>query len=271
MIAADPSNIDYMVLATMKHMPPDITGMALHFGGNNTIAITEIAAKLNGYGSTWAGAAAGIYASRTGNFMAAIRRYQDALIDYWAVKADSAARAIAQEKVVAAFQEMQTGYQAELSAITSRLATRQARMLNSAYKAMKIVRKSGRYARFDVADPIEADRLVRFRKYSKLLGNAAVVISFASRANEVRKSYEAGENGNRELFTQSLGLGATSAISAIAEGVGVFLITLTPVGWVGLVVGLGVAAVAAGVSVYANNKIQQEGGAWYDEIMEWLN
>jgi hypothetical protein len=278
MIAADPSNIDYMVLATMKHMPPDITGMALHFGGNNTIAITEIAAKLNGYGSTWAGAAAGIYASRMDAFMAAVRESQVALLEYWAAKADPAARAIAQEKFAGAFQRLNGGFQTELNAITSRLSARQALLLQNPNKTLRIARQSRRIGRLNVEDPIEADSLVRFAKYGKFFGNALVVINFASLTEEVREKYEAGGNWGRETFiagSRFVGSAAASEIIATAgaEATEVALacfLGATPAGWVLVVVGLGVAAVAAGAAISIDHIVKNKGGGWYDYIMEWL-
>ena len=50
-----------------------------------------------------------------------------------------------------------------------------------------------------------------------------------------------------------------------------FLLALTPVGWVGLIVG-GVAVVAgtAAASVWVNNLISSNSGDWYDQIMNWL-
>jgi hypothetical protein len=145
-------------------------------------------------------------------------------------------------------------------------------------KTLRIARKSCRFARFDVADPIEADSLVRFAKYGKFFGNALVVINFASRVKEVRDNYEAGKDWNREMFVESLSFASSAWIggaiadagSAMAEVAIACFLGATPAGWVLVVAGLGVAAVAAGVSVSIDHYAKKNGGAWYDKIMEWL-
>jgi urocanate hydratase len=105
-----------------------------------------------------------------------------------------------------------------------------------------------------------------------------VVIDFASRVGEIQNSYQAGENWEREMFIESASF-ASSAITgeivatggaAVAEAALVCFLGATPAGWVLVIVGLAVAGVAAGASIYANNKIKKEGGAWYDSIMKWL-
>ena len=46
----------------------------------------------------------------------------------------------------------------------------------------------------------------------------------------------------------------------------------TPVGWVGLVIGgIAVAGVAAGASIWTNNKVKNNSGSLYDDIMMWIN
>jgi hypothetical protein len=171
LIAARPSGMDRSILTTVKHMPPAITDISLHFGASNTIAITEIAAKLREYGAAGAGAATGIYAKRMQAFAASVRQYQDALLEYRAVvKANPAVRAVAQEKVLSAFQRMQSGFQAELNAITSRIRARRGIPLTNSRRALNIARSSRRIAKLQVADQVEASNLAKIRKIRQVPG-----------------------------------------------------------------------------------------------------
>lgn len=79
-----PSITDESILATLDHHLPkkNITDMAFEFGEDNAVAITEIAAALRAYGAGATGAATSIYSKRIQDFGAAVKRYQDALLEY---------------------------------------------------------------------------------------------------------------------------------------------------------------------------------------------
>jgi hypothetical protein len=79
-----PSITDENILATLNHHLPkkNITDMAFEFGEDNAVAITEIAAALRTYGAGTTGAATSIYSKRIQDFGAAVKRYQDALLEY---------------------------------------------------------------------------------------------------------------------------------------------------------------------------------------------
>ncbi len=59
-------------------------------------------------------------------------------------------------------------------------------------------------------------------------------------------------------------------INAGSYGLG-FLITATPIGWVGLIIGgILVVGAVAGASLGANYTLQQTSGNWYDAIINTL-
>ncbi len=280
LVSTYPSGMDQIIITTLKHMPSDLTDMALEFGEDNTIAITEIAANLRQYGAVAAGAATGLYSQRMQGFLSAVKDYQDALLEYRAIaKTNTAMQAVAKQKVIAAFQRLQTGFQNELNRITYRISTRRGIALTNSKRAINIARSARNVARLDVADQVEAANLVNFAKYGEFLGGGLAVIDFASRAGEIQNSYKAGNNWERELFIESLSFAASVGIGAEIAGLGSAVtevalgcfLCATPAGWVLIVVGLGVAAVSAGVSISIDHYVKKNGGTCYDKIMKWLN
>ena len=97
---------------------------------------------------------------------------------------------------------------------------------------------------------VQANNLVKFTKYAKVLVNGLAVIDFGSRAGNIHNSYQDGDNWERELFVESSSfavsaLTGTAVINAGTAALGL-LVLATPIGWVGLVVGgLAIAGTAA--------------------------
>ena len=65
--------------------------------------------------------------------------------------------------------------------------------------------------------------------------------------------------------TMVAGYGSALAVEALGA-----LLAATPAGWVLIVVGLGVAAAAAGTSIWLDKTIKERGGSVYDSIMKGL-
>ncbi|BBA36161.1 uncharacterized protein sS8_4231 [Methylocaldum marinum] len=89
-------------------------------------------------------------------------------------------------------------------------------------------------------------------------------------------SYQAGVNGERELFIESSSFAASAIAGTAAVNIGSaalgFLVLATPVGWVGLIVGgVAVAGVAAATSIWTNNIIKNNAGDVYDSILNRIN
>jgi len=122
---------------------------------------------------------------------------------------------------------------------------------------------------------VQASHLMKFSQKAKLLSNGLVVIDFGSRIGNIRNSYQAGENWERELFIESSSFSAsaitgTAVVNAGGATLG-FLMVATPVGWVGLIVGgIAVAGVAAYSSIRVNSTFKENGGAWYNSTMSSL-
>jgi hypothetical protein len=277
LLSAHPSGMDRSLHFTLNnmHMPQDITDMALAFGADSAVAISEIAAGLRQYGVGAAGASAGIYGQRMQGFTGAVKQYQDALLEYRdAAKSGPAARRVAEQKVVTAFKNMQKPFQNEILAVTSRVNSRKGTVLTNPSRGLNIARSSRNVAKLNVLNKVQANNLVNFGKYARFFGQGLVVIDFGSRVGHVHNSYQAGDNWEREMFIEStsfVAAAATGSIISAAGGSALFCIAaLTPPGWVLLVAGLGVGAVAGTASICASNSIRTTSGTWYDDIMKWL-
>jgi hypothetical protein len=274
LLSAHPSGTDRSLQFTLNnmHMPQDITDMALAFGADTVVAISEIAAGLRQYGVGAAGASAGLYAQRMEVFTGAVKQYQDALLKYRdTAKSGPAARRAAEQRVVAAFKNMQKPFQNEILTVTSRVNSRKGTVLTNPSRGLNIARSSRNVAKLNVLNKVQANNLVNFGKYARFFGQGLVVIDFGSRVGHVHNSYQTGDNWEREMFIESTSFAASAGVGYVAGLAGAFLIGLTPVGWVGLIVGgVIVTAAAATVTINTNQVVRQESGAWYDTIMRWL-
>jgi hypothetical protein len=66
------------------------------------------------------GASTSVYANRIGGFAGAVKEYQDALMAFRAaINSNSASKALAKQKVIRAFQNLQIRFRHELNAINS--------------------------------------------------------------------------------------------------------------------------------------------------------
>ncbi|WP_281557871.1 hypothetical protein [Thalassomonas sp. RHCl1] len=101
------------------------------------------------------------------------------------------------------------------------------------------------------------------------------MIDFTSRLGNIQNTHRAGGNWHKQLFIESTSFIASAAagtmmINAGSYGLG-FLITATPIGWVGLIIGgILVVGAVAGASLGANYTLQQTSGNWYDAIINTL-
>jgi hypothetical protein len=273
-----PSDMDRSILLTLSHahISQDITNMALAYGGNNTVGVAGITADLRKYNIKTMGAATSVYAKRMGRFAEEVKNYQDALLEYRdAVKSNPAARAVTEQKVHAAFQKMQKGFQNELSAVNSRIHSHKGTVLGNSKRGVNIARNSRNIAKLKVVDQVQANNLVMLAKNGKYLGNGLTVIDFGNRVGNVKNSYTAGDQWEREAFIESLSFagiaGAGTVVVYAGDATLICLAALTPPGWVLIVVGLAIAGLAAGASMLTGRTLKENGGAWYDAIMKWSN
>ncbi|MGV2870625.1 hypothetical protein [Colwellia sp. E150_009] len=255
----------------------NLTDLSLSFGGDNLIALAAISAKLKEFNVGLMGASTSVYANRIGDFVGAVKDYQKALMEYrQASMTKSPTKAAAKQKAKIAFDKMQRKFRLEVKAITSQVKSSRGTPMTNFRRGANIARSSRSVAKLDLINPVQADNIVKFTKYAKVLGNGLTVIDFGGRVGNIHNSYKAGTNWEREMFIES-----TSFVASAAAGIGVvnaggaaltFLMVATPVGWVGLIVGgLAVAGTAAVASISANNISKKMSGGFYDDIMKWIS
>jgi len=272
------SVFDSQIISTLSapKVANNLTNLSLSFGGDNTIALSEMTKKLQEYNVGLMGASTSVYANRLGGFAGAVKEYQDALMAYrGAINSNAASKAIAKQKAFKAFQNLQFRFKHELNAINADIKARRGTPLSSATRATNIARSSRNVAKLNVTSQTQAHNLVKFTQHAKFLGNGLAVIDFTSRVGSIHNEYKAGGEWERELFVESFSF-ATSAVTgtaivnAGAAALG-FLVVATPIGWVGLVVGgIAVAGAAAAGSIAMNNAVKDNSGGWYDSIMKAL-
>ena len=109
--------------------------------------------------------------------------------------------------------------------------------------------------------------LNNYARYSRILGNGAIVIDIGFRASKVRGATANGGDGTREFVIQSAGLtasvGTGLVVAKLAAGIGIKL-ALGPVGWV-VLIGFGIYA-GYNASKATDEFAQEYFGAKYDKI-----
>lgn len=232
--------------------------------------------KLQEYNIGLIGASTSVYANRIGGFAGAVKEYQDALMAFrGSLNSNPASKALAKQKAVRAFQNLQIRFKHELNAINAGIKAKRGTPLSSSTRATNIAQSSRNVTKLNVASQIEVNNLVKFTRHAKFLGNGLAVIDFTSRIGNVHNSYQAGGNWERDLFVESSSfvasaLTGTAVVNAGAAALG-FLVVATPIGWVGLVVGgVVVAGAAAAGSIAMNSAVKDNSGGWYDSIMKAL-
>lgn len=253
-----------------------LTNLSLSFGGDNTIALAEMTKTLQDYSIGLIGASTSVYTNRLDRFASAVKEYQDALMAYRGViNSDATSRALAKQKALKSFQNLQFHFKNELNSVNAGIKARRGTPLSSATRATNIARSSRNVAKLDVTSQIQAKNLVKFTQHAKFLGNGLAVIDFTSRVGNIRNEYKAGGEWERELFIESSSFAASAIAGTAAVNVGGaalgLLVVATPFGWAGLIIGgIAVAGVAAATSISVNNLVKENSGSWYDSIMKAL-
>ena len=266
------SAVDRDIMHLLSPMPVarELTNLSLSFGEDNTLALSEISAKLKDYNIGLMGASTAAYTKRMGGFVGAVQNYQDSLMQYrQVIKANPATKAVAKQKVMTAFQSMQTRFRHELNVVNAGVKSKKGTPLTSVTRGSNIARSSRNVARLDVSSRVQAHNLVKFTRYAKVLGNGLALIDLGSRAVSVHNTFKEGGEWERDLFIESNSFALSAIAGSLAVNAGLSLLVFaTPFGWVGLIIGgVAVAGVAAGVSMGTNSAIKQSSGAWYDELM----
>ena len=142
-----------------------------------------------------------VYARRMQGFGTAVKRVQDALLEYGAIpKSERAAAAAARQKVSEAYQALKKGFKNEVDIVTARMRHNRATILSRPNRALEVARRSGRVAKLRIFDQVQASRLVRFDRYGRYLGNGLAVIDYGSQVDHIHDGYKAGDDWCREMF-----------------------------------------------------------------------
>lgn len=219
---------------------------------------------------------AALIEKRGQNLANAANAYKKSLLDYRsAIKSKNpSAGALAKLKAKAAFDNLQVNYRTEMKMLAVRSASRRGTAFDSFERATNIAKSSRNVAKLNIVNQIEASKLGRLAKYSKVLGNGLTVLDFGMGANKIRTSYQKGGNWEREMFIESSAFASSAIIAGAAADVGALLLIATPVGWVGLLISgvivAGTVGVSAMVAANAKEKLESNGGGYYDKIMGWL-
>ena len=265
---------DIMHLLSPMPVAKELTNLSLSFGEENILALSEISAKLKDYNIGLMGASTGLYVKRMGGFVGTIQNYQDALMQYrQTLKANPATKAVAKQKVMTAFQTMQTGFKQELNVVNAGVKSRKGTPLTSVTRGVNIARSSRNVAKLDVSTRVQAHNLVKFTQHAKFLGNGLALIELSSGMGNVYNSYKAGGDWERDLFIESSSFALSAGAGMLAANVGLSLLVFaTPFGWAGLIIGGAVVAGAsAGASIGMNYATKNNSGDLYDVFMNWVN
>ncbi|MCF6250998.1 MAG: hypothetical protein L3J75_06980 [Methylococcaceae bacterium] len=266
----------YNQLSTLPHsQTKELTQIAQAIGAENTVAIAEVTAKLHNYNLGMIGAATSVYAKRLEGFAGAVQHYQERLLAYRAaVKSNSQAVPLEKTRVNLAFEKMQRNYRHELNIVTerSRALAKRGTPLTDVERGRHIAESSRTSVKLNVMSQVQASHLMKFSQQAKLLSNGLVVIDFGSRVGNIRNSYQAGANWEKELFVESSSFAISATAGIVAVDVGTaslgFLMLATPVGWIGLIAaGVTVAVGSAGVSIAVNSYVKEKAGFKYDQLM----
>lgn len=263
------------ILSTLspQSVSKELTRLSLSYGGDNVMALSEMALNLKGYDIDLIGASASAYTNRMGGFTGAVKDYQSALMAYReAVTSKSPMKNVLKDKAHNAFNKMQTQFGNELKIITSKNKARRGTPLTSATRATHIAESSRNTTKLNVSSQVQANNLVKFTKHARFLGNGLAAINFTNKAANVHSSYKSGGNWEKELFIESSSFAASALTGTAVVNAGgaalMFLMVATPIGWVGLIVGgVAVAGTAAVASISMHDAFKDNSGSWYDSIM----
>jgi hypothetical protein len=192
-----------------------------------------------------------------------------------AAKSKSPLKVAAKQKAKMAFDKMQKSFKHEVKVVSSQVRSSRGTPLTNFDRGANIAKSSRNMAKLNIMTPVQADKIVKFTKHAKFLGNGLAVIDFGSRVGTIHNSYKAGGNWEREMFIESSSFAASAATGIGVVNVGAaaltFLMVATPVGWIGLIVGgLVVAGAAATASIGMNNLIKGNAGNTYDALIKSL-
>jgi len=266
------------VLGTGEHTR-NLTNISLAYGPEHTVSLAHLMHDVKeqmerhefAMGAT--GTTMDAYKMRSEKFVEAVTEYQKALLNYRNVyKTNPTSRMLAKQRVSRAFNELQGKFKFELNKMTQKIRARRGIPLTNEERGLNIARSSRNITKLELANQVEASRVLKLAKATKIVGNGLAVVDFGMRASNVYDSYKEGKNWERDLFIESssFAVSATTGTIVLESGMAAlgFLVVATPIGWIGLIIGGALVIGSAAVAGYEVNKITKENsGGIYDKIM----
>jgi hypothetical protein len=259
----------------------NLTSITLAYGPENTVGLAHLMHEVKeqmerhelALGTT--GASMDAYKIRSEKFVEAVGEYQKALLHYRNVyKTNPSSRMLAQQRVSRAFSELQGKFRYELKSVTRNIKARKGLPLTNEERAINIAKSSRNIAKLELTNQVEASRVIRLAKTTKIIGNGLAVVDFGVRASNVYDSYKEGKNWERDLFVESSSFALSTSAASIVLDSGMaalgFVMMVTPVGWIGLLIGGAVIGAAAFTGYEVNKVTKENSGGLYDYIMRIL-
>ncbi len=229
MLQSSPSSIRNLSKMTETMPGPHVAALA---EVSQHLGLREIAPDLNTFGGAGLSAAT----ARSSDFLTALKKYDDALAEYFAYKSHRAAPGtVSRLKLVAdnAFKELQIKFNNETTRFLNRyppkmetiVQPRPGRPNFTIHREVPLTSASG------------AQSLAKFARYGKALGYGMVALDGYFRYQTVNDIRMRGGNWQREAWAQGAGF-----ITGVGLGIASFAILLGPLG---IVVGILVAGAAA--------------------------
>lgn len=279
LIANNPTIIDRQLLSLLGtgDATRNLTRMCLAYGPENTVGLAHLMHDVKKQIETHefvmgaTGTSMDAYKLRSEKFVEAVTEYQKALLNYRNVyKTSPTSKMLAKQRVTRAFNELQGKFKYELSMLTQKIRARKGIPLTNQERGLNIARSSRNVTKLDLANQVEASRVIKLAKATRIVGNGLAVVDFGLRATNVYDSYKEGKNWERDLFVESSSFAASAYLGSAVLDAGIgFLIMATPIGWLGLIIGGVVVIGAAAYTGYKMNAIAKENaGGIYDRIMQ---
>ena len=278
LIANNPTIYERQILTQLGtgESTRNLTNITLAYGPENTVSLAHLMHEVKeqmekhefAMGAT--GTSMDAYNVRSEKFVEAVTEYQKALLNYRNVyKTNPSSKMLAKQRVSRAFSELQGKFKYELEMTTQKIRARKGIPLTNEERGLNIARSSRSIAKLELTSQVEASRVIKLAKTTRIIGNGLAVVDFGTRASNVYDSYKEGKNWERDLFIESSSFALSTYLGSAVLDAGIgFLLMATPIGWLGLIIGGVVVIGAAAYTGYKMNEVTKENaGGIYDSIM----
>ena len=252
----------------------NLMGLVSEFGEDTTVAMAQVMSTINNpYSTAGMGAATSVYGGRVGAFADAVKAFEDSVVQHKQAVSYRGGRQMSKVRMQRAYEKMNRVFQREIELVTAGKKIRKGHPLANMTRAKHITESGRSVAKLNFTNQIEAHNLVKFSKYTKVLGTGLAAIDFTSRAGDIYNTYKAGGNWEKKLFVEASGFAAGGLAGTLTVNAGLALLALTtPVGWVYLIgTGAAIIGTAALVSMTADHQTKRLAEWGYDPLMDWIS